>query len=93
MRATSFTIAMACSLAFSGAQAATFCAWKIPNDDKRWINLTVVQYIDVGDEDVRIAFGGGNLGSGYDIRIPTKSREDGAKILKAMQDASKQCDR
>ncbi|MGL6040764.1 MAG: hypothetical protein ACRC01_06150, partial [Deefgea sp.] len=67
----------------------------VPSEAKtdRFINLTVVQFVDVGDEDVKIAFGGGNLGSGYDIRIQTKIREDGSKILKSMQDAAKQCEK
>jgi hypothetical protein len=78
-----------------GAFATPFCAWKIPQDTKpeRWINLTVVQFIDVGDEEVRISFGGGNLGSGHDIRIPTKNREESVKLLKSMQDFAKQCDK
>ncbi|QZA78032.1 hypothetical protein K4H28_00890 [Deefgea tanakiae] len=75
--------------------AATFCPWKVPSEAKaeRFINLTVVQFVDVGDDDVKIAFGGGNLGSGYDVRIPSKTREDANKILKSMQETAKQCDK
>jgi hypothetical protein len=88
-------IVLTCILTAAPSFAATFCPWKTPSEAKteRFINLTVVQFIDIGDEDVKIAFGGGNLGSGYDVKIPTKSREDGFKILKAMQDAAKQCDK
>lgn len=90
-------IAMALSFILTAAPglAATFCPWKTPGEAKteRFINLTVVQFIDIGDEDVKIAFGGGNLGSGYDVKIATKSREDGFKILKAMQEAARQCDK
>jgi len=84
---------LALSLTASHGFAATFCPWKVPNEAKteRFINLTVVQFVDLSDDDVKIAFGGGNLGSGYDIRIPTKSREEGSKIIKSMQDAAKQC--
>lgn len=89
----SFIVAL--SLTASHAVAATFCPWKVPSDAKteRFINLTVVQFVDLGDEDVKIAFGGGNLGSGYDIRIPSKSRDDSGKIIKSMQEAAKQCDK
>ncbi|WP_297573528.1 hypothetical protein [uncultured Deefgea sp.] len=75
--------------------AATFCPWKIPSDSKteRLINLTVVQFIDVNDEEVKIAFGGGNLGSGHDIRLATKNRDDGNQLIKSMQNAAKQCDK
>ncbi len=87
----SFIVAL--SLTASHSFAATFCPWKVPSDAKteRFINLTVVQFVDLGDEDVKIAFGGGNLGSGYDIRIQTKNRDDGSKIIKSMQDAAKLC--
>jgi hypothetical protein len=89
----SFIVAL--SLTASHSFAATFCPWKVPSDAKseRLINLTVVQFVDLSDEDVKIAFGGGNLGSGYDIRIQTKNREDGGKIIKSMQEAAKQCDK
>ena len=88
-------VAVLVSCTINCVSAAPFCAWKIPLETKpeRWINLTVVQYIDLGDEEVKISFGGGNLGSGYDAKIPVKSRDEAAKILKSMQDSAKLCEK
>lgn len=92
-KAMNVGLILALSLTASFSFAATFCPWKIPNEAKteRFVNLTVVQFVDLSDEDVKIAFGGGNLGSGYDIRIPTKNRDEGSKIIKSMQETAKQC--
>ncbi|QLG88630.1 hypothetical protein HQ393_10480 [Chitinibacter bivalviorum] len=78
------------------ASASPFCPWKLPGPDAkndRFINLTVVQFINQSDEELQISYGGGNLGSGHDIRIPTKNREEGTKILKSMLETAKQCDK
>ncbi len=76
------------------AWSAPFCPWKIPGETKteRYINLTVVQYIEIGDESVRIAFGGGNLGSGHDVVMPVKNREEGRAVVSALEAAAKRCD-
>jgi hypothetical protein len=89
------TIALSFILTAATSAAATFCPWKAPSEAKpeRFINLTVVQYVDIADDELRVSFGGGNFGSGYDFKIATKNREDGLKILKAMQDTAKQCDK
>ncbi|WP_410497500.1 hypothetical protein [Chitinibacter sp. S2-10] len=77
-------------------QAASFCLWKIPAPEsktERFINLTVVQFIQQSDEELVISYGGGNLGSGHDMRIPTKNREEGAKLIGSMRDTVKACDK
>ncbi|WP_027468715.1 hypothetical protein [Deefgea rivuli] len=88
-------IALSFILTATTSAAATFCPWKILGEAKpeRFINLTVVQYVDIADDELRVSFGGGNFGSGYDVKIAIKTREDGLKILKAMQETAKQCDR
>ncbi|WP_373976344.1 hypothetical protein NT239_06125 [Chitinibacter sp. SCUT-21] len=76
--------------------ASPFCPWKLPSADAKsdkYINLTVVQFIQLNDEELQISYGGGNLGSGHDVRLPTKNREEGTKLLKSMSDTAKQCDK
>ncbi|WP_293932812.1 hypothetical protein [Iodobacter sp.] len=75
------------------ALAAPFCPWPVPGSDgKRFINLTVVQTIDISDEEIKVAFGGGNLGSGHEIKTAIKNRAEGQKILQEMSDAARRCD-
>lgn len=74
--------------------AASFCPWKVPGEARteRYINLTVVQYVEVGDESVRIAFGGGNLGSGHDVVLLVKNRDEGRQLLANLEAAARRCD-
>lgn len=76
------------------AVAAPFCPWKVPGDAKpeRHINLTVVQYVELTDNELHIAYGGGNLGSGHDIRLSLKNRDEGQKLLQDMRDTARRCD-
>ena len=81
------------------AMAAPFCVWKVPASKDaamkfdRYLNLTVVQYIDVSDTDVHIVFGGGNLGSGHDLHIPVKNRAEGQRIVQDLTDVGHACDK
>lgn len=85
---------MLSTLLFSHAAiAAPFCPWPVPGTETRhFINLTVVQTIDISDSEFRIAFGGGNLGSGHEIKLAIKQRADGQKILQDMSDTARLCD-
>ncbi|QBC44169.1 hypothetical protein C1H71_11925 [Iodobacter fluviatilis] len=75
------------------ALASPFCPWPVPgSDSKRFINLTVVQTIDINDEEIKVAFGGGNLGSGHEIKTAIKNRAEGQKILQEMSEAARRCD-
>ncbi|WP_035059912.1 hypothetical protein [Andreprevotia chitinilytica] len=76
------------------SQAGPFCPWKLPGDAKseRYLNLTVVQYIELTDSELHLTYGGGNLGSGHDARIPVKSRDEAQKLLQDMRDTAKHCD-
>lgn len=85
---------MLSTLLFSHAAiAAPFCPWPVPGTETRhFINLTVVQTIDISDTEFRIAFGGGNLGSGHEIKLALKQRADGLKILQDMGETARLCD-
>ncbi|KAF0812725.1 hypothetical protein IGB42_02565 [Andreprevotia sp. IGB-42] len=74
--------------------AAPFCLWKPPGDAKpeRYLNLTVVQYVDYVDNELRVSYGGGNLGSGHEVKIAVKGREEALKILQDMRDSARRCD-
>ncbi|WP_028454136.1 hypothetical protein [Chitinilyticum litopenaei] len=82
-------------LASGLAQAVPFCLYPLPVSEgkpARMINLTVVQYVDLTDRELKISFGGGNLGSGHEVSIPLKNRREGEALLAAMADASRRCD-
>lgn len=89
-------LAILLATATAHSLASPFCPWKIPSAEtksERFINLTVVQFIVQNDEELQISYGGGNLGSGHDLRIPTKNRDEASKLLKSMQETAKQCDK
>jgi hypothetical protein len=77
------------------AASAGFCLFPLPSDSgvQRWINLGIVQYLDVRSDEVRIYFGGGNLGSGHEARIPVKSREEADALLARLRRTAATCAR
>ncbi len=76
------------------AMAAPFCPYKLPGEGKmeRYLNLTVVQYVDVGDDVVLVSYGGGNFGAGHELRIKVPNRAEGLEWLRKMSEAAKACD-
>lgn len=74
--------------------STAFCLFDVSNGSgttRRLINLGIVQYVELGTDDVRIYYGGGNLGSGHEARIPIRSREQGQEVLARMQKAARSC--
>ena len=72
----------------------SFCLFEVPNGDgerRRWVNLGIVQYVEAGSSDVRLVFGGGNLGSGYEVRIPMASADEGLAFIDRLRTAAGQC--
>ncbi len=71
-----------------------FCLFELPADDngkRKWINLGIVQYIDLGRNDLRIYYGGGNFGGGYEEKIPVASAADGLLQLDRMRQMAAAC--
>lgn len=77
------------------AASTAFCLFPLPSDSgvQRWINLGIVQYLDVRADEVRIYFGGGNLGSGHEARIPVKGREESDALLASLRRTAAACAR
>jgi len=75
------------------AGSTAFCPFALPgeNGTQRSINLGIVQYIDLRADEVKIAFGGGNLGSGHEARIPVKSRDEAELVLARLRQTAARC--
>ena len=75
------------------AGSAAFCLFPLPADNgtQRAINLGIVQYVDVRADEVRIGYGGGNLGSGYEARIPIRSKDEGDAVLARLRRTAATC--
>ncbi|MCK9283810.1 MAG: hypothetical protein M0P39_05955 [Rhodocyclaceae bacterium] len=74
--------------------SASFCLFEIPaeeNGRRRFINLPIVQYVELLRNEVRIFYGGGNFGSGHEARIPLGSGDQGAMWLERMQQTAATC--
>ncbi|GAB7129422.1 hypothetical protein JCM19000A_39300 [Silvimonas sp. JCM 19000] len=99
MRVALLALTLTAATLAAPALAAPFCLWKVPASKdvaaryERYLNLTVVQYVDLTDSDVHIVFGGGNLGSGHDLHITIKNRADGLRILQDLADTARACDK
>ncbi|MBS1188842.1 MAG: hypothetical protein H6R10_634 [Rhodocyclaceae bacterium] len=73
----------------------SFCIFELPSaGNKRvWLNLEVVQYVELDSHEFRIYYGGGNLGSGHVFRLPISARQEGLAFLRRMEAAAVQCSR
>ncbi|KAB2963194.1 hypothetical protein [Zoogloea sp.] len=88
------SLALAAPLAWAADAGSTaFCLFPLPADGgtQRLINLGIVQYVDVRADEVRIYFGGGNLGSGHEARLPARSRDEAEAILARLRSAATRC--
>jgi hypothetical protein len=71
-----------------------FCLFELPDDGsgkRRFINLTIVQFVELSKEEVKIDYGGGALGSGYEAKVVLKSPEEGRAILDRMRKTASDC--
>ncbi len=75
--------------------STAFCLFEVPaeGDVQRLVNLGIVQYMELSKEDLRVFFGGGNLGSGHETSIRVKSRAEGLEWVARMQATAHDCAR
>ncbi|MCX7150065.1 MAG: hypothetical protein NTY05_11755 [Rhodocyclales bacterium] len=76
------------------AGSTAFCLYEIPAEEsgkRRWINLGIVQYVEAARTEVKISYGGGAFGSGYDVRIPVTSMDEALTTLEKMRKAAAAC--
>ena len=67
--------------------SASFCLFEVaPQTDRRtFLNLGIVQYVELRTDELRIYYGGGNLGSGHEFRLPLRDNAEGEAYLQRMQ--------
>jgi hypothetical protein len=71
---------------------SAFCLFELPGGDKRLlINLAIVQYVEVARNEVKIAYGGGNFGSGHVARLPAKTPEERDALLARLKKTARAC--
>lgn len=74
--------------------STSFCLYELPGDEgarRRWINLGIVQYIEAGHDEVKIGYGGGRFGSGYEARIPVAGAEEAFLLVERIRKAAAAC--
>jgi hypothetical protein len=74
--------------------STAYCLYEVPTDEsgkRRWINLAIVQYVEVTRTELKIFFGGGSFGSGHEARIPFASMEEAAAIMEKLRKAAAAC--
>ena len=77
----------------AAAGSSAFCLFELPDDGgkRRWINLGIVQYLELGRNDLRIYYGGGNFGGGYEAKIPVASALDAQGLIDRIKQAAAAC--
>lgn len=75
------------------AGSSSFCLYPLSRDgnSQRHINLAIVQYVEVKDDALVLVYGGGNLGSGHESRLPAPSRDEALALLQKLKKAAADC--
>lgn len=75
------------------AGSPAFCLFELPaaGEKRVWINLGIVQYVEAGAGEVKIVYGGGNLGSGHETRVPVKTYEESEELLRRIRQTAQNC--
>ncbi len=74
--------------------STAFCLYELPGDDsgkRRWLNLGIVQYVESTRNELKIFYGGGNLGSGHEARIPFSSPEQLQEVMDRIRQTAANC--
>ena len=74
--------------------STAFCLYEIPVDEagkRRWINLGIVQYVEMSFTELKIFYGGGSFGSGHEVKIPFSSKEEAAVIMEKLRRVAAAC--
>ncbi len=74
--------------------STAFCLYEVPVDEtgkRRWINLGIVQYVEATRTEVKIAYGGGAFGSGYDAKIPVTGMEEALTVVEKIRKVAAAC--
>lgn len=78
----------------TAAGSTAFCLYELPADEngrRRWVNLGIVQYVEFGHNELRIYYGGGNLGSGHEARLPITNPAQLQETLDRLRQAAANC--
>ncbi|HEY6897131.1 MAG TPA: hypothetical protein VI279_07705 [Rhodocyclaceae bacterium] len=76
-----------------GPASTAFCLFEAPPDGERrvWLNLGIVQYLELRSDELRVYYGGGNFGGGHELRVRIASRDEGLAFMQKMQAAAARC--
>jgi hypothetical protein len=77
----------------SALGSPSFCLFELPpeGDQRVWMNLSFVQYIELRSGELRVFYLGGNFGSGPRLRVPVANQSEGLALIKRMQAAAASC--
>lgn len=71
-----------------------FCLFELPDEGTgkhKYINLTIVQFVEVSKDEFKITYGGGALGSGYEAKVVLKMPDEGRALLERMRKTAADC--
>ncbi len=74
--------------------STAFCLYEVPVDDdgkRRWINLGIVQYVEMTATELTIYYGGGAFGAGHEARYTIENPAQALAILQKMRAVAAAC--
>ena len=103
MAATTFACAQEPTTSATASSAAAtevktgstaFCLYELPSDaegKRRWVNLGIVQYLEFNRNELKIYYGGGNLGSGHEAKFPISNPAQLDETLNRIRQTAANC--
>lgn len=74
--------------------SSAFCLYELPPGEdgkRRWINMGIIQYLEFNRNELRIHYGGGNLGSGHEARLPIANHAHLDDMLEKIRQTAANC--
>jgi hypothetical protein len=74
--------------------STAFCLYELPSNEdgkRRWVNLGIVQYVEFSRNELKVYYGGGNLGSGHEAKFPISSTAQLEETLNKIKQTAANC--
>jgi hypothetical protein len=74
--------------------STAFCLYELPSNEdgkRRWVNLGIVQYVEFSRNELKVYYGGGNLGSGHEAKFPVASPTQLEETLNKIRQTAANC--
>lgn len=89
-----FCLALPARVAIAAEGSSGFCLYELPDDGsgkRRYVNLSILQYVELSKDEFKIVYGGGSFGAGYESKVPIKNADEGKALMEQLDKTIRAC--